>query len=222
MTETTADEARARLEEMADPRILAVNQKHGDDHAVNLTKLRALAKELKHQPALAAQLWDSGDSAARLLASLVSRPKDFEAEQLDAMLRGARTPKVHDWLVSYIVAKSRHADELRERWMRDEDPVVQSAGWALTAQRVQKEPEGLDLPALLDRIAAEMKDAPERLQWGMNTCLAHIGIENPELRGRARGIGERLGVLKDYPTPPNCTSPYAPTWIDEMVRRKEG
>lgn len=222
MTETTADEARARLEEMADPRILAVNQKHGDDYAVNLTKLRALAKELKHQPALAAQLWDSGDSAARLLAILVSRPKDFEAEQLDAMLRGARTPKVHDWLVSYIVAKSRHADELRERWMRDEDPVVQSAGWALTAQRVQKEPEGLDLPALLDRIAAEMKDAPERLQWGMNTCLAHIGIENPELRGRARGIGERLGVLKDYPTPPNCISPYAPTWIDEMVRRKEG
>jgi hypothetical protein len=26
-------------------------------------------------------------------------------------------------------------------------------------------------------------------------------------------------VLKDYPTPPNCTSPYAPAWIAEMVRR---
>jgi len=35
-------------------------------------------------------------------------------------------------------------------------------------------------------------------------------------------IGERLEVLKDYPTPPNCTSPYAPIWITEMVRRQHG
>ncbi|MEV0407066.1 hypothetical protein [Actinoallomurus sp. NPDC050550] len=33
-------------------------------------------------------------------------------------------------------------------------------------------------------------------------------------------IGERLGVLKDYPTPPNRTSSYAPTWITGMVRRQ--
>lgn len=56
----------------------------------------------------------------------------------------------------------------------------------------------------------------------MNTCLAQIGIENPELRGRALEIGERLEVLKDYPTSPGCTSPYAPIWITEMVSRREG
>jgi hypothetical protein len=28
-------------------------------------------------------------------------------------------------------------------------------------------------------------------------------------------------VLKDYPTPPNCTSPFAPIWITEIVRRQE-
>ncbi|MGW4180105.1 DNA alkylation repair protein, partial [Streptomyces rubiginosohelvolus] len=38
---------------------------------------------------------------------------------------------------------------------------------------------------------------------------------------RAVGIGERLGVLKDYPTSPGCTSPYAPEWIAEMVRRQD-
>jgi hypothetical protein len=29
-------------------------------------------------------------------------------------------------------------------------------------------------------------------------------------------------VLKDYPTPPNCTSPYAPIWIAEMSKRVGG
>jgi hypothetical protein len=36
-----------------------------------------------------------------------------------------------------------------------------------------------------------------------------------------RDIGERLEVLEDYPTPPNCTSPFAPTWIAEVVRRQD-
>ena len=105
-------------------------------------------------------------------------------------------------------------------WLADPDPVVASAGWALTTERVAKKPEGLDLPGLLDVIEAEMKDAPDRLQWAMNHCLAQIGIEFPELRARAIDIGERLEVLKDYPTPPNCTSPFAPIWITEIVRRQ--
>ena len=89
-------EVLAELEALSDPRIRAVNEKHGDTHAVNLTKLRALAKRLKAQPMLARALWDSEDSAAKLLAILISRPSHFAHDELDAMLRTAGTPKVHD------------------------------------------------------------------------------------------------------------------------------
>lgn len=205
---------------LADPRIRAVNERHGDDHAVNLTRLRAIAKRLKTQPDLARELWATGDSDARLLAILVSRPKAYDRDELDAMLREARTPKVQDWLVNYLVKKNPNAEELRVVWFSDADPVVSSAGWALTSERVRRAPEGLDLTGLLDTIEARMKDAPQRLQWAMNECLAQIGIEHVEHRARALAIGERLEVLKDYPTPPNCTSPYAPAWITEMVRRR--
>ncbi|MER5387572.1 DNA alkylation repair protein [Saccharopolyspora sp. NPDC002686] len=210
----------AELAALEDPKARKVNEKHGDDHGVNLSKLRALAKQLKTQQELAQRLWATGDSAARLLATLICRPKAFERDELDAMLREARTPKVHDWLVNYVVKKSPHAEELRLAWTSDPDPVVASAGWALTTERVAKKPDGLDLDGLLDVIEAEMKDAPDRLQWAMNSCLAQIGIDHAEHRARALDIGERLEVLKDYPTPPNCTSPFAPIWINEMVRRK--
>ena len=221
VTGTTVAEVMAELAALEDPKARAINERHGDDHGVNLGKLRALAKRLKAQQGLARDLWATGDTAARLVALLVFRPKDFEAGELDAMLREARVPKVHDWLVNYVVKKSPHVEELRVAWFDDPDPVVASAGWALTADRVVKQPDGLDLDELLDLIEAQMKDAPERLQWAMNTCLAQIGIEHPELRARAVEIGERLEVLKDYPTPPNCTSPFAPLWIGEMVRRKQ-
>jgi 3-methyladenine DNA glycosylase AlkD len=218
---TTVAEVMAELAGLEDPKARAVNEKHGDDHGVNLSKLRALAKRLKTQQDLARELWETDNTAARLLALLICRPKAFERDELDAMVREARTPKVHDWLVNYVVKKNPHAEELRLAWSDDEDPVVASAGWALTAERVAKKPEGLDLSALLDIIEAEMKDAPDRLQWAMNHCLAQIGIDHADHRTRAMDIGERLQVLKDYPTSPGCTSPFAPVWITEMVRRRQ-
>nr|WP_220388495.1 DNA alkylation repair protein [Rhodococcus globerulus] len=221
VADTTMAEVMTELAALEDPKVRAVNEKHGDNHGVNLTKLRAIAKRLKTQQELAQQLWKTDDTAARLLAILICRPKAFDRDELDAMLREARTPKVHDWLVNYVVKKNPHAEELRLAWLDDPDPVVASAGWALTTERVAKKPEGLDLARLLDVIEAEMKDAPDRLQWAMNHTLAQIGIEHAEYRARAIDIGERLRVLEDYPTPPNCTSPFAPIWINEMVRRQD-
>ncbi|WP_406863713.1 DNA alkylation repair protein [Streptomyces sp. HUAS MG47] len=220
-TETQVTELLAELAGLEDPKIREVNERHGDDHGVNLGRLRAIAKRLKTQQDLARALWATGDTAARLLALLICRPKAFTRDELDTMLREARTPKVQDWLVNYVVKKSPHAEDLRLTWTADPDPVVASAGWALTAERVVKKPEGLDLTALLDEVEADMKSAPDRLQWAMNACLAQIGIEHPAHRPRALAIGERLEVLKDYPTSPGCTSPFAPAWITEMVRRKD-
>ncbi|MCA0144225.1 DNA alkylation repair protein [Blastococcus sp. LR1] len=219
-TGTTVAEVMAELAALEDPRARAVNERHGDDHGVNLGALRAIAKRLKTQQELALGLWGTGDTAARLLALLICRPKAFDRGLLDAMLREARGPKVHDWLVNYVVKKNPDREELRLAWLADPDPVVASAGWGLTSDRVRRQPGGLDLGGLLDVIEAEMAGAPDRLQWAMNECLAHIGIEHPEHRARALDIGERLRVLEDYPTSPGCTSPFAPTWIAEMVRRQ--
>jgi len=221
---TTSPEAQALIDELAtlsDPKILAVNERHGDDHSVNLTKLRAVAKRVKTDHELARQLWAAGGSDARLLALLICKPREFSRDELDAMLRQARRPKVQDWLVNYVVKKSVHKESLRDSWLLSDDPLISSAGWALTTERVVKKPEGLNLSELLDTIEREMKSAPDRLQWAMNETLANIGIYHSALRARALDIGERLEVLKDYPTPPNCTSPFAPIWINEMVRRRE-
>ncbi len=99
--------------------------------------------------------------------------------------------------------------------------VVASAGWALTSQCVTKKAVGLDLSGLLDTIEAQMKDAPDRLQWAMNHCLAQIGIEHAEHRARAITMGERLAVQKGLPDAAELHAPFAPIWITEMVRRKQ-
>ncbi len=223
--EPTVAAVQAELAALEDPAMRAANEKRGDDHGVNLSKLRGVAKAVKTTPAakqeLALQLWASGDTASRLVALLLVFPKRLSADQVDAMVREATTPKVHDWLVNYVARKSPHLEELRARWTDDADQRVAAAGWDLIGHQVYQQPDVLDLPGLLDTIEARMKDAPADLQWSMNNTLAAIGIEHPALRERALAIGERLEVLKDYPTPPNCTSPFAPAWITEIVRRNE-
>lgn len=215
------DAVMAELAGMDDARARAINAAHGDDHGVNLSRLRALAKRLKTNQPLAIALWASGDTAARLLATLIGRPKAFSPDDLDRMVHQIAAPKLLDWFVTHLVKPGPHGEVLRPGWMEG-DGLVGRAGWSLTTERVIKSPEGLDLDALLDRIEAGMKQAPAPKQWAMNHCLAEIGIRDPDRRARAVAIGEKLEVLIDYPVPPGCTSPYAPLWIAELVRRREG
>ncbi|MBN8424606.1 DNA alkylation repair protein [Microbacterium esteraromaticum] len=220
MSTMTATDALAEIAALEDPTARAINERHGDAHGVNLAKLRALAKRVGMDTDLARELWASDDVAGQLLGVLISKPRELSVADVDRMLRSTRSAKAHDWLVNYIAKKSPHAEALRERWFDDADADARAAAWSLTTARVVKKPEGLDLDALLDRIERELKDAPSREQWAMNETLAQIGIQHPAYRERALEIGNRLQVLADYPTPPNCTSPFAPAWIAEMVRRQ--
>ncbi|MCK2035362.1 DNA alkylation repair protein [Microbacterium sp. SSW1-49] len=222
MPDMTLPEALGELAALEDPKMRAANEKRGDDHGMNLSRLRTLAKRIKTDQPLAKELWATGETGARLLALLICTPRAFTPDELDAMLRETHPPKVNDWFVNYVAKKTPLAEEMRLRWFDDPDPTVAAAAWSLTSVRVVTQPDGLDLDHLLDLIERDLKDAPKRLQWSMNETLAQIGIHHPELRARALAIGERLQVLADYPTAPGCTSPFAPLWIGEMVRRREG
>ncbi len=62
---TRRAEVVAELAALEDPRVPAVNERHGDAHGVDLGELRAVAKRLRVQHDLARQLWATGDAAAR-------------------------------------------------------------------------------------------------------------------------------------------------------------
>jgi 3-methyladenine DNA glycosylase AlkD len=93
-TTTMLTNVMAALAALEEPKMREANERRGDDHGVNLTHLRALAKRLKTQQDLALQLWATGDTAARLLATLVCKPKSFAAAELDVMIHGIRSPKL--------------------------------------------------------------------------------------------------------------------------------
>lgn len=228
----TLKETMAKLEAMGDEKRRAHNAKPWPGNPAGAAKLkqfgvamgdiRALAKKIKTNHALAMQLWKTGNIDAQLLAILLMKPKELTAKDLDNMVRTARFAWLAEWLSSYILKEQPPADKekLRIKWMEDDDGWAARAGWNLMASKIAKDAKGLDLPALLDRIESEMPDAPPETQWTMNASLAAIGIHHAKLRKRAIAIGEKLGIYRDYPVSKGCTSPFAPIWINAMAKRQ--
>jgi 3-methyladenine DNA glycosylase AlkD len=219
----TVKEVLARLQSLGDAARRKHNTKAGapdNQFGVKLGDIRALAKKIKSDSRLALELWDTGNVEAQLLAALIIDPQSLSADELDAMTRSTTCAQVADWWNAYVVARHSEKEPLRERWMQDRDRWAARAGWGLTASRVNEGGDGLDLPALLDRIERQMPGASPEVQWTMNNTLAAIGITHAEHRKRAIAIGEKIGLYRDWPVSKGCTPPYVPVWVEAMVKRK--
>ena len=219
----TLNQTLKQLEALGNEKIRAHNTKYGagkNQFGVKHGDIRALAKKLKTDHELALSLWKTGNADAQLLAVLLMKPKELTAKEVDGLVRTISFAHVADWLISYVVKQHPDKETLRQKWMTAKDRWAARAGWSLTAARVARTPDGLDVPALLDRIEAEMGTADPVVQWTMNSTLAEIGIHFPKLRKRAIATGEKLGIYRDYPVSKGCISPFAPIWIEAMAARQ--
>jgi len=227
-TSMTLEEALRQLEALGNAAVRAQNAKSGpmgsgvgdNQFGVPRGDVRKLANKIKTNHDLALELWSTKNVDAQFLAALLIQVDLLSADEMERMVKATTWVWVADWLYSYVLKLHADKETLRTKWMASKDRWTARAGWQLTAGRVAKSPDGLDLDALLDRIEKEMGAAVPEVQWTMNMCLAEIGIHFPKLRKRAIAIGEKLGVYRDYPVSKGCTSPFAPTWINHMVNRQ--
>ena len=219
----TLEEALKALEKCSNASVRARNARLGatdNQFGVTTGDIRAIAKSIKNNHELGLELWGSGNIDAMLLATLVMKPKLLTEEELEKMSASATFAHVADYFTTSVIKQHPSKEAMRLRGMHSDQAMLARAGWSLSTERVIKNPEGLDLCALRDRIEREMGSAPSHAQWTMNYCLAEIGIRFPEHRQRALDIGEKVGLYRDYKASKGCTSPFAPIWIGAMVARQ--
>jgi 3-methyladenine DNA glycosylase AlkD len=220
----TVKEILARLQSLGNDARRRHNTKAGapdNQFGVKLGDIRTLAGKLKTNHELALELWDTGNVEAQLLATLIIRPQSLSGDQLDGLTRSTTCAQVAEWLNGYVVAQHPEKETLRQRWMKSKERWTARAGWYLTASKINKGDDGLDLEALLNRIEKEMPTARPEVQWTMNNTLGAIGIRHARHRERAIAIGQAIGLYKDWPVSKGCTPPYVPVWVEAMVKRQK-
>jgi hypothetical protein len=211
----------------------------GDNQVgVMMGKLRGLAAQLQAEQgpahALALRLWETGNADAMLLATMLMDPAQVDEATLEAMMRPLTYPRLVDELAHNVVARSLHAAPLRERWMDVPEEYVGRAGWQVTiaaamdpkavkaARRAADgRPPALDLDGLLEKVAAEVLQAPLHKQESMTQCLVMIATHYDAYTQRCIALGEKLGRYDTRPVPKGCTAWYAPEWIAAILARRK-
>jgi 3-methyladenine DNA glycosylase AlkD len=71
----------------------------GDNQfGVKLGDIRALAKKIKSNHELGKALWKTGNVDAQFLATLIIKPKDLSADEMDRMVRSAKFAQTSRWI----------------------------------------------------------------------------------------------------------------------------
>jgi 3-methyladenine DNA glycosylase AlkD len=201
ITTMTLKETLKELKALGTAKVRAQNTKSGagdNQFGVSLGDIRVLAKKIRTDHPLALSLWETGNVDAQFLATLLIQPKKLPAGEMDRMVRSVAFVRVADWLIAYVVRQHPDKETLRQAWMATDDRWAARAGWDLTAERVAKSPDGLEISPLLDRIESDMASADPEVQWTMNNTLATIGIHFPKHRKRAIAMArswESIGTI---------------------------
>ena len=145
----TLKETLKQLKALGTAKVRAQNAKSGagdNQFGVSLGDIRVLAKKIRTDHPLALSLWETGNVDAQFLATLLIQPKTLSATEMDRMVRSITFVRVADWLIAYVVRQHPDKETLRQGWMATDDRWAARAGWDLTAERVAKSPDGLNLP----------------------------------------------------------------------------
>ena len=222
----TAKEILTELQALGSEKLKAQNIKKGapsdNQYGVKMGDIRKVAKKVKKaDKSLARELWNTNIMEAQLTAILLLKPDELSMDELNHFVETISFDYVADWFNAYVVNKHPDKNKLMKLWIDSDNKWALRSAWSIMANNIVRGADGLDLEKLLNQIEKEMPKVQPEVQWTMNFALAHSGIYHPAYRQRAIDIGNKLGIYKDYPVPRGCTSPFAPIWIDEVVKKQK-
>ena len=118
----TLNETMDELRQLGNEKVREQNAKNGagdNQFGVKSGDLRTLAKRIKTNPELVAALWQTGNSDAMRLATLLMKPHQTSPEELETMVNSVSVTDTHlaDWLGTHVVKLHPQKESLRQKWM---------------------------------------------------------------------------------------------------------
>lgn len=185
----TVESIVAELCALGEPRRVAALRRDGigsDAFGVGLPALRALAKRIGRDHALALALWKTAIREARILASLVDEPDRVTAAQMDAWAGTFDSWEVCDQCCQNLFHRTPFALAKVEEWTQRPEELVKRAGFVLVAVLAVHDHTGEDatfvrlLPTLIDRA----DDERHYVRKGAGWALRQIGKRSDASRAQ--------------------------------------
>jgi 3-methyladenine DNA glycosylase AlkD len=163
---------------------------------VPVADIKAVARSLGRSHELAAGLWDSGWSEARMLAAYVDDPDDVTPAQMDRWCRDFDNWGIVDTVCFVLFDRTPHAWRRIAPWARRKKEFERRAGYVLLACLALHDKQASDaqfakfLP-LIERGAADDRNFVKK---GVSWALRAVGRRSPALKARALPVAKRLAA----------------------------
>lgn len=193
------------LRSLADPANVLGMARYGisttNTLGVSIPRLRAMAKRVGRDHALALELWASGIHEARILAALVDDPAEVVEAQLERWARDFDSWDVCDGVCSNLFDRTPFAHAKAVEWSARKEEFVKRAGFVLMAALAVHDKKSPDsrFGKYLPLIEREAGDERNFVKKAVNWALRQIGKRNASLRAAAIETARQIRAI-DSPT----------------------
>lgn len=172
-------------------------------YGVPVVMLRAMAKTIGRDHALADALWRTGVHDARMLATMIGDPALVTPALMDRWAKDFDNWGIVDTACFGFFDQSPHAFRQIEKWAKAKDEFVKRGAFALIASAALHRKELTDEPFLkcLPIIEAGAADGRNFVKKGVSWGLRGIGKRrSAKLRAAALAAARRLAASEDAPS----------------------
>jgi 3-methyladenine DNA glycosylase AlkD len=222
-TGASLDEIMNELRHLGTERNVRVYRRYGAEDplfGVSYASLKEIAKRLRTNQALAAELWATRNFDAMNLAGLIADPQAFDDNEADHWLRSVACYPTSIALAG-VLGKSSRALSRVKAWTESWDEFTRTCGYD-TLSFLLAEGISVDesfLRVVLKRIEKEIQASPNRARHSMNAALIAIGGFRPELREEAIATAKRIGKVEVDHHGSSCVTPEAIPYMEKITRR---
>ena len=187
-----------------------------------MADLKIVLKHTKKNHLLSLQLYDTGNSDAMYLAGLMADETKISEAQLQNWVEKAYWSYLNEFAVPWVASETKFGFELGRKWINSEKENIAAAGWStLSSYAAVNKDEDLDIHSysqLLEKIAAEIHDAPNRVKQTMNAFVIAIGTYIKELTEKSLNIAEKIGKVSVDMHGTACKVPFAVEYIQKNLQ----
>jgi len=167
---------------------------------VRMADIKAIARPIGRNHALAEPLWATGWYEARLLVSMIADPAALTPAQMDRWTKDSDNWGVCDTLCFNLYDRSPHAWAKVDKWSAAKPEFVKRTAFALLASLALHDRKAAD-EAFLSRlplIEAAAGDDRNFVKKGVNWALRAIGHrKSPALKRAALAMASKLAASDD-------------------------
>jgi 3-methyladenine DNA glycosylase AlkD len=187
---------------------------------VKVADLKKILKKTRKNHALSLELYNTGNSDAMYLAGLMADETKITEAQLDDWVDKAYWYYLSEYAVPWVAAETPFGFELGLKWINSKEERIAAAGWNTLANYASvNQDKDLNIGAystLLDKAAAEVHTAQNRVRYTMNGFVIAVGSYIASLTDKSKTIAAKIGKVAVDVGGTACKVPLATEYIKKI------